>query len=89
MPVLAQMPGRKPTELTLGHQPASLGHAGMPEIGRIGENGREDRAGILVCPAGAQVREAAGESRPTVHIGQQVGDPDGGQVRIEGCESGA
>ena len=84
--VLAQMPGREPAELTLGHQPAGLGHAGVPEIGRVDEDRREDRAGILVCPAGAQVREAGGEPRPTFHLGQQVGDRDGGQVRIEGCQ---
>ncbi|GCD60754.1 hypothetical protein NBRC3278_3231 [Acetobacter pasteurianus NBRC 3278] len=82
--ILAQVPGREPAELTPSYQPTGLGHAGVAEIRRIGKNGGKDRAGIVVCPAGSQMREAAGKSRPAIHVGQQIGDPDGRQACVEG-----
>lgn len=81
--VLAQMPCRQPAELALRHQSARLGHAGVTEIGRVGEDGRQDRTRIVVCPAGSQMREAAGEAGPAIDIGEQIGDPDRGQMRVE------
>jgi len=77
------MLGGEPSELALRYQPARFGHAGVTEVGGIGENGGEDRPRVVMRSPRRQMGEAASETGPAVHIGEQIGNTDRWQVRVE------
>jgi hypothetical protein len=62
--------------LSLADSGRGVGHALGAKIGRVAEDGREQRGGKPDGVAGAQVGEPLGEAGPGVDLGQEVGDVD-------------
>lgn len=60
----------------------------MAEIGRIGENRRQDRTRLIRCAPALQVRKTPAEPGPPIHFGKEIGDTDRRQMRIEGRKCG-
>ena len=86
--VLAQVPGGEPAELPLGDEVAGFRHSAVAEVGGIGEHSSQDRARVVRHAPVLEVREAGAEPGPAVHLGEQVGDADRGQLRVERGECG-
>ena len=64
-----------PDQLVAGDALAGRGHACQSEIGRIGQDGCEQRVLVVAGLAGAQVGECGGEAGSAADFMQQFGDP--------------
>ena len=61
----------------------AAGHSGEPEIGGVGEQRRHQRDVVLGRRSGAQMTEPLGESCPTMHFGEKLGDAQTRQHAVE------
>ena len=65
-----------PDELVTGNTLAGRGHARQPEVGRVSQDGREQRVLALAGLAGAQIDEGRGEAGCATDFVQHLGDAD-------------
>ena len=71
---LAKMPTGRPGEPAIARDAAGVGHAGQAEVGGIGQCGREHDTAVVGGQAGVQMPESRAEVRPTIDLGQELGD---------------
>ncbi len=80
---LAQTPIVRPGQLRIGDALGGVGHALEPEVGRICEDGRQQRVVVPVGPSTAKIGEIRQEACPACNFVEQFGDADPGQDVVD------